>query len=347
MSEPLVSIVIASYNTRDLTDRCLAAVRAGTTLPHEVIVVDNGSADGSPEMISERHPHVRLIRNSENLGFAAAQNLGLAAAEGRALLVLNSDVLVEAGAIDGLCARLSSLGPSAGMIGPQVLNADGTVAPSARRARLARSVVVLGVVNRHFGFKRWLPEQAMRRWLGGVFGRWHDNYRSHAEAARVDFVDGMCVLVRREALESAGLFDEQFFFDWEIVDLADRVRAAGFEVHFYPDVRVVHLGHASRKLASKILVETHRSQLIYYAKHAPDQLPLLLRSMRAVVAVKLLTLRARAAVRPRAPRGHEIEVCRDILALCRGFDGRAAAVGTRIPRLCRKTAGREVTCERW
>jgi GT2 family glycosyltransferase len=333
-----LSIVIASYKTRELTGRCLRSIVDQTSgLQYEIIVVDNASDDGSAEMIEREFPDVRLVRNDRNAGFAAAQNIGLTRAGGRFLLVLNSDVLFVGNAAKVLVDFLRSAPEGVGVVGPQVLNADGSVAPSARRAFVSRRMVGLGIVNRHFRFKRLVPERFVRRSLGFVLSRWHDNYAAHDTIREVDFVDGICALFRREALERVGLFDEQFFFDHEINDLSYRIRAAGWRIVFFPGVQVIHLAHSSRKKIAAIVVETHRSELIIHAKYNPDLVPYIKRTVRRVVTLRKWVAAAMFLSR----RSGELEpIYARILDLADSFDAAAVFSNERIPRLDTKEPSR-------
>src|SRR5205807_877823 len=137
---------------------------------------------------------------------------------------------------------------------------DGTDAPTARRATTSKLMIALSIINRHFYFKRFLPEPWMRKYLGFLLRRWHDNYASQDLPRNVDFVDGMCVLVKREVLQQVGLFDELYFFDMEIMDLSNRIRKHGWNIEFFPGARVIHLAHATRKKNPRLLIETHRSE---------------------------------------------------------------------------------------
>lgn len=330
-----LSVVIASFNTREMTRRCLDSILSQTrTLRYEIIVVDNASTDGSTEMIRDLFPSVRLIRNTENRGFAAAQNAGLARARGRYLLVLNSDVLFVGNTARRLVDHFERSAAAVGVVGPKVRNVDGTLAPSARRAMASRPMIVASIVNRHFNFKRWLPEEQMRRHAGALLSRWHDNYASHDAIRQVDFVDGMCALFKRQVLEQVGLFDEQYFFDAEIVDLSQRIRARGWRIELYPAAQVIHVGRSSRRIVSSIVLETHRSELIYYSMHAPELVPFVRRVTVAVVFLKGLLMRARMMLtRDRQAGRAALDVCRRILDLCRRFDPASAAGGARVPRL--------------
>ena len=322
-----VSFVVVSFNTRYLTAQCVRALIEHTTgISSEIIVVDNASHDGSADYIAEHFPEVILVRNERNVGFGAGQNIGMQRSRGRHVAAVNSDCVFTGDVFKTLVEFLDA-NQDVGAIGPRILNPDGSVAPSARRAVLSRNLVLLGIVNRHFRFKRFLPERAMRRFAGVVLGRWHDNYAPHDALIDADLVDGMCVVFRRTALERVGLFDEQFFFDLEINDLSNRIRAAGWRIVFNPAVSVTHLAHSSRKHVSRIVVETHRSELVYFSKYAPHYVPAIRRTVRVVVGTRL------ALARLLGVRGESIEIYREILALNATFDATGVRANERIPSL--------------
>lgn len=331
-----LSIVIASYNTCDITRRCLETILEQTTgLDYEIIVVDNASADGTVAMIQSEFPSVRLIRNLENRGFAAAQNAGLKQAWGRCSLILNSDVLLVGNPAKLMFEHLQNGPIDLGVVGPQILNPDGTVAPSARRAMLSAPMIVLGILNRHFDVKRWLPaETFMRQYMGFLVARWHDNYAPHDVAKEVDYVDGMCAMIKREVLEQTGLFDEQFFLDFEIIDLSNRIRAHGWKIKLFPGAQVIHLAHSSRKKLSSAIVETHRSELIYVAKHAPANVPLVKNVVLLVVALKTLWMKARLLLaQSNDGRREALKLHQEIIGICRRFDPTSVWANERIVSL--------------
>lgn len=331
-----LSIIIASYNTVNITRRCLHSVFSQTQkIEFEVIVVDNNSIDGSTEMITKEFPEVTLIRNTVNLGFAAAQNIGLGMATGRFLLVLNSDVLFVGNPCKTLIEYLSAAEDDIGVIGPQIINPDGTIAPSARRVKTSKPVLVLSMINRHFGLKRFLPsETLLRRCLGPVLASLHDNYASHDQVKDVGYIDGMCAMFRREVLYDSGLFDEQFFFDYEIVDLSNRIRSCGWRIRFYPGAKVIHLGHASRKKISNIIIETHRSELIYYAKYQPHYLQFLKSIVLATIGLKIFILKTTNLVCGTSNmRIEALKIYRQIQQICLHFDRELAKKNEHIPKL--------------
>jgi len=218
----VVSIIIISFNTRQLTLDCLRSVRASVQgMPTEVWVVDNASTDGGVEAIRAEFPEVRLIANARNVGFGPANNQAMRVANGEFFLLLNSDAFLEQDAVNELVAFLRE-SPKIGVVGPRLLNADGSLQVSC--------------------FRFPSPSHAWcdNLWLTRGYGRWkHDSVR------RVDFVSGACMLVRREVFEETGGFDEQFFMYSEESDWQRRIWNAGWQVAFTPSARVVHLGGAS------------------------------------------------------------------------------------------------------
>ena len=230
---PLISVIIVNWNTRDLLARALEAVAgSAAALPHEVIVVDNGSTDGSLELLRDRYPAARVIANPHNLGFAAANNQGLAIARGRAYLLLNSDAAPEPAAIPALWAALADR-PRAGVVGPRLLNADGTTQSSRRRFP---TPAMLLVESTPVG--RLRPARRLVR-------AFHMDDVPDAAPQAVDWLMGACLLVRREAVAAAGPLDDRFFMYAEEVEWQWRIRRAGWEVWYWPAARVLHDGGRS------------------------------------------------------------------------------------------------------
>ena len=320
MSSTELSIVIVSYNTQDVLRRCLAAVFEFTKgLGFEVIVVDNASIDGSVEMIRAEFPSVRLIQNNTNMGFAAGQNRGIEAATGACILILNSDVILLENTAATLLEYLNEAGSEVGVIGPRVINADGSLAPSARRLRLSNLMLTLSVANRHFHFSQCIPQRLLRTSRLPLLSRVHDNFWPHDEVRVVEAVDGMCCLIRRAVLEDVGLFDEQFFFDFEILDLSHRIRSCGRRIVYCPWTAVMHLGHSSRTKVRRILIETTRSELYYYAKHYSRQFAFLKRLTVAVIAARLAAHRIAMAIHPNPDRAGTSGILRECLTVARTF----------------------------
>jgi len=252
-----LSIVIVSYNTRQLLVRCLRALPAASAgLRREVVVVDNASADGSPAAVAGEFPDAILVVNADNVGFARACNQGVARSSGRTVLFLNSDAEPRPGSLTALVRHLGDH-PRAGAVGPRLAHPDGGSPRSCFRfPSLTRPLLDFALVRRLAG-----PRFSLTLPLGD---------RRLAEGGAVDWLSGACLLVRREALDAVGRFDERYFMYFEDTDLCRRLWAAGWEVRFWPGAEVLHVGGASaRGHAARLAVEVQRSRLIYFSTHHP------------------------------------------------------------------------------
>jgi GT2 family glycosyltransferase len=226
-----LSVVIVSFNTAQMTLRCLESVRADLAgIDAEVIVVDNGSTDNSVEAIRANAPWVKLIVSERNVGFGAGNNLALAQARGENLLLLNTDAFPAAGAVSALMQYLKEH-PKTAVVGPKLLNADGSTQQSC------------------FRFPTPLRSWMENLWISTAMKRHPsiDDYRfwAHDSERNVDFVIGACILVRRSVYEQVGGFDERFFMYAEESDWMYRMRRAGWQISFTPTAVVTHLGGAS------------------------------------------------------------------------------------------------------
>lgn len=250
---PDLSVVIVSWNTRDLLEGCLQSVLQSDPRA-EVIVVDNASDDGSPQMVAERFPGVRLIQPGQNTGFSKGNNLGMQAAGGRLILLLNSDTLVQGDALPTLTAYLDDH-PAVGLVGPQLLNPDGTVQSSRRRFPTLLTAVFEST---------WMQGIAPRR----VLSRYYVEDRPHDEAQPVDWLTGAALLVRREVVEALGGFDEGFFMYSEELDWQRRIRDAGWEIAYVPAARIVHYGgKSSEQVVPQRHIAFQTSKVRYFRKH--------------------------------------------------------------------------------
>lgn len=228
---PVVSAVVVSYNTREMTLDCLRSLYADLgDLPAEVFVVDNASSDGSAAAVRAAFPDAIVIENAENRGFGGANNQAMALARGESLLLLNSDAFVEPGAIRELVATLEG-DLDAAAVGPRLLNGDGSLQLSCFRFPSPARAWIENL---------WLPALLPRHPVFGDYRRW-----AHDADREVDWVIGACVLVRRAAYEQVGGFDERFHMYAEETDWQKRMRDRGWRVLFTPRAVVTHLGGAS------------------------------------------------------------------------------------------------------
>lgn len=225
-----MAVAVISWNTRELLRRCLSTVAAAGA--SEVVVVDNGSSDGSIAMVREEFPAVRLQVLPENPGYGAASNIAFTLCSTDYVLLLNSDTELRPGALEALTAHLDRC-PRAGIVGPRLLNPDGTLqkstfpypsplVPFVKRRPVADLVGVIPVLRDAF------------------VGSW-----AHDHTRRVPWVLGAALAIRRAAYATVGGFDESYVMYYEEVDLCYRLRQAGWEIHFTPATEVTHVGGAS------------------------------------------------------------------------------------------------------
>ncbi len=263
-ARPDLSVVVVSFNTSDLLRKCLQGVDAQAgDLSLEILVVDNASRDASADMVAAEFPHVRLIRSAANLGFAAANNLAFAKARGRYVLLLNPDAVARPGTLARAVARMDA-SPKVGAAGARLLGPDGSLQPSARcfPSIVDEALTLSGLAAR-------FPQSRF-------FGRFDRTWADPMQDARVDWVPGAFVIVRREILEAVGNFDEAFFLYYEEVDLCRRISAAGHEIWYWPELVVEHIGGACSKTQQSMNVSRKgtqltlwrmRSGLLYWRKH--------------------------------------------------------------------------------
>ena len=251
-----LAIVIVSFNAREDLARALTSLRdAPPSIPHEVVVVDNASTDGAPDIARERFPAVRVIDAGGNLGFARANNLGIRATAGQFVLLLNPDTVVARGAIDAMVGELARQ-PGVVAVGPRLVDGAGKAELSFGRMYSpwseARRKIALTLEARSFGpTRRWI-ERATRR------------------PRMVDWVSGACLLVRRDAGEAAGWFDERYFMYAEDVDFCAALRQAGGQILFWPGAEIVHLrGRSARTRSGPTRDAWRASHLAFYRKHLP------------------------------------------------------------------------------
>lgn len=249
----LVSVVIVNWNTRELLRGCLASLpRDSDRVSLEVIVVDNGSEDGSVEMVEAEFPQVRLIRNEENLGFVRANNQGLRAASADVLLMLNSDTEVHPGAIERLVEVLTS-DPEIGAVAPRLLNTDGT--------RQVSSAPFPSVIHRFLPSRfEHAHDLALERRL----------LASEEPVADVDWLSGAALMTRRDVLERVGPLDERYFMWYDDIDWGRKLQRAGYRRVFVAEAVITHHGRQSgARLTNRTLAtQLFDSEYLYLRLHA-------------------------------------------------------------------------------
>lgn len=258
-----VSIVIPSFNTRDLLSRCLNSIKHRG----EIIVVDNGSTDGSVDVAK----NVKLIQNKQNAGYGVANNQGIRAAKGDIILLLNSDIKVLDDGIEKLYQFAKD--HQKAFVGGKLLNEDGSAQSSCGPVfSLWNVFLMLFCKGDTLGFTRWSPD----------------------EEKNVSWASGACLMGSKKAFEDVGLFNEEIFMYMDEVEFLERAREKGYSVIFYPHARFIHSGAASSGSRRTPVVNIFRGLLYLFKKRRSGLsylvLKLLLR-LKATIAIVIGTIR--------------------------------------------------------
>jgi N-acetylglucosaminyl-diphospho-decaprenol L-rhamnosyltransferase len=301
VSRPVLSVIIVSYGTRDLTLTALESVRIRRhEVELEAVVVDNASPDDSADAVEREHPWVTLIRAPENRGFAAGANRGAREAAGEWLLFLNPDARLTDGAMTGLLAAARNL-PRPGAVGPRIEGPRGTESSVGRYYGPWRDLVRAFALYRIFPGVRAFEDVHLRR--------------LPAETTPVEWVTGAALLVQAQAFREVGGFDEDYFLYVEDMDLCYRLAGQGRRNLYVPSVVVHHEGSRSPR-PRRVLAEGGDAAEIFVRKAGMRYPILLQRGLQVIMLLRWLgVLRVRLLLR--RIRGREIEETRDSLRLCR------------------------------
>lgn len=251
---PDLSIIIINWNTRQLLVDCIASIfQTVRQATFEIFVVDNGSADGSVEAVTRHYAGVIVIANRHNEGFARANNKAIRRMEGRFAVLLNSDTVLTENALDSMVTFMDAH-REAGMCGPQLLNADGSDQTSVGSfPTLASEYVSKSLL------KLIAPAAYRARFVSRTQGS--------RNPVVVDFIIGACMMVRKEAIDDAGMLDEDYFFFYEEIDWCLRMHRAGWPVYHLPQAAIYHLGGGSSKSVSlRARAESWRSRSLFFRK---------------------------------------------------------------------------------
>jgi GT2 family glycosyltransferase len=248
-----IDVAIVNYNTRDLLHSCLVSLIA--ELPGRIIVIDNASSDGSAAMVQAEFPTVTLIANAHNPGYGTAVNQAFAGSAATYVLLLNSDVIVQPGAL-AILQRHLDRHPLAGVVGPRLVNLDGSLQPSCFHFQTPLYILLEQIsLGRLLRFIPFLRDRYLPAWC-------YDRPRV------VPWMLGAAMAIRTTAFDTVGGFDEAFFMYSEEVDFCYRLRAAGWETHFTPAATIVHIGGASTvQRRVDMAVHAFKSTLAFYRRH--------------------------------------------------------------------------------
>ena len=312
-----MAVAVVSFGTRDALRACLRSVlSAGAT---EVVVADNGSTDGSPEMVARDFPLVTLLVDPTNPGYGAAANVAIASCRAEHVLLLNSDTVLCPGALEALHAYLEAH-PRAALVGPRLRNSDGSLQRSCHRFPTPL-MTLLDYYARACGAAPYWVDRTLDRLRGPRLLR--SARVGHDRALPVPWVSGAALAIRRSALHAVGGFDPSYFMYYEEVDLAYRLYHAGWETHFAPVTDVTHLGGAStHQQAGPMFLQEIASALKYFDRHHS-----VARVAQATIAFRF-AMRGKIvadSIRYRLARGDDrkrdvaarLETCRRVLAQVR------------------------------
>lgn len=247
---PVISIIIVSYNTADFLKQCLASIEKQSDIANEVFVVDNASTDGSPQTVESGFKTVKLIRNQTNLGFSRANNEAIAQSEGRYILFLNPDTEVHTGAFAAMVRYLGA-NPDIGLAGAKIVNPDGSLQDS--------------VEYRYPGQRHCKTE------LSGLPGK-------------IAWLSGAAIIARRETIEAIKGFDERYFLYGEDIDLCLCARKAGWKIGFIPEAIITHWGGQSERTTPSVDVwrKKFNAEIVFYRKHYNE------RTLRSICRANIL-----------------------------------------------------------
>jgi GT2 family glycosyltransferase len=258
MAEVYLSICILTYQACDYLRGCLNSIYENPPdCAFEIIIVDNGSTDGTQRMLKSEFPSVELIENPENMGFTAPMNQALRRGVGDYLLLLNPDTLIKPQTFNTLINYMEGHS-QVGICGPKVLNTDGTLQKPCRRGESRP----LAVFSYFLGLSALFPNSKL-------FGEYLMNYMDEDKTHEVAGVSGSCMLIRREVINQIGYLDERFFAYQEDADYCFRTRKAGWKIYYVPRSQIIHFGGqgGSRVQPYRSIYHWHRSYWLYYQKN--------------------------------------------------------------------------------
>jgi len=249
-----LSIIIISYNTKDLLKKCLLSIeKTINDYSYEIIIVDNASKDGTIEMIKNEFPQVHLVINNNNIGFAKANNYGIQLSKGRFILLLNSDATLHTNCLNKMI-KFMERQKNAAALGPKILNYNNTLQSKGNHfPSLLKTLLLILKIN------IILPKKYLYRIFPKLF--WDEN-----EIRKVDWISGCCMLIRKDALKDIGLLPENYFMFYEDVEWCLLAKNKGYDIWYYPEAAITHIGSSSPN--NEIIKISVISTLNFFRKHS-------------------------------------------------------------------------------
>ncbi len=305
---PQLSIIIVSYNVRHYLEQCLRSVLAASEgLEVETLVVDNASSDGSVEYLrrmfpSSEYPQIHIIDSGRNLGFGKANNLAVKRSSGKYVLFLNPDTVITEHTLCD-CLEFAETHADMGALGVKMLRDSGAFAYESRRG-LPTPWTAFCKMS---GLCALFPHSR-------TFGRYYMRFLDKEQAAPIDIVSGAFMMVRREALDKVGLFDEQFFMYGEDIDLSYRILKGGYQNYYLPTPILHYKGESTQKNSFRYVHVFYQAMLIFFRKHyrhaslllsIPVRLAILGRAFTALVGQRWRSLKE--TIKPSSPT--QVKTC--------------------------------------
>lgn len=250
-----LSIVIVNYNAKSCLKSCLLSIyQTINSINYEVFVIDNNSSEKIEEMMRSEFPKAKVIFNDTNEGFSKANNKAIKECSGRYIFLLNNDTVLMADAVKSLYSFMDR-SPETGIAGPQILTDQET---------LQESFFKIPNLFTEFMQKNFYNKIVENK--ESLLGK--RQYLKYQKEQEVDWITGACMMIRKEAIEDAGLFDEKYFMYFEDADLCCRVRKEGWKVKYFPGAKIIHQGGVSKRSNETVVAKEYRaSQLYFYKKH--------------------------------------------------------------------------------
>jgi GT2 family glycosyltransferase len=245
---PELSIILVCWNNKDYLEPCLnSLIDSNVRFTFDVVVVDNGSTDGSQEMLREKFPDVRIIQNDNNAGLGRASNQGIEATTGRYILLLNNDTIVNGPSLDNMVKFLDT-NPSVGAVGGKLLNPDGSVQSC------------------YYNFPSLKEEFLVATRLGQLIREGYPGIIQDDDVRSVGWMSSACLMLRRSALDKVGLLDDDYFIYSDEVDLQYRMKKAGWHMYYLPNVVTIHYGGRSMNRWERRKM-VYRGRLLFFQKN--------------------------------------------------------------------------------
>ncbi len=256
--EPIkITVIIVNYNVKEYLAHSLFSIqRALKGIPSEIIVVDNNSVDGSISLLKSKFSEVILIENKENLGFGKANNQAIQLARGEFVVLINPDTVVQEDTFLKLLEFFDQH-PPAGAVTCKIINPDGTFSIDCRHSIPTPSIALWKVL----GLSKLFPRSR-------IFGQYNLTYLDENQTYQVPAISGSFMMIRRQVLDTVGLFDERFFMYCEDIDLCHRINESGYQIYYVPTTQIVHYkGESTKKDRLDYVVAFNKSLYLFFQKY--------------------------------------------------------------------------------